>query len=297
MKRILSFLLCLVLLFNKGWSQNITAAEYFLDKDPGAGKGTSFPVTTPGDIVNLTATIPVAALPSGFHFLGVRTRTADGIWGMYDTRGFYITRASSDVSNVSAAEYFLDNDPGIGKGTALNVGASGGVVNFTATIPQNLSPGFHFLGIRSKGADGVWGFFETRGFYITQASSDVSNISAAEYFLDNDPGIGKGTALTVGASGGVVNFTATIPQDLSPGFHFLAIRTRGVEMEYGAFLRRVVFIFHRLLQMFLISVLLNISSIPIPVLARAPHSMWEQPEGLLVSQQRFLRIYHPASIM
>jgi hypothetical protein len=219
----------------KGWSQNITAAEYFIDIDPGAGKGKSIAVTTPGDIVNLTATIPVAALPSGFHFLGVRTRTADGVWGMYDTRGFYITRASSDVSNVSAAEYFLDNDPGIGKATAMNVGNSGGVVNFTATIPQNLSPGFHFLAIRTRGADGVWGFFETRGFYITQTSSDVSNISAAEYFLDNDPGIGKATAMNVGNSGGVVNFTATIPQNLSPGFHYVAIRTKGADGVWGFF--------------------------------------------------------------
>jgi len=235
MKRLFTLLLCLVLLFVKGWSQTITAAEYFIDTDPGVGKANTIAVANPGDAVNLTASIPINTLPSGFHFLAVRAKGSDGVWGLYESRGFYVTRTTSDASAISSAEYFLDKDPGIGKGTALNVGTSGGVVNFTANIPQSLSPGFHFLAIRTKGADGVWGLFETRGFYITNSSSDVSNISSAEYFLDNDPGIGKATALNSGVSGGVVNFTTTIPQNLSPGFHFVAIRAKGADGVWGLF--------------------------------------------------------------
>lgn len=233
MKRIFSFLLCIILLSIKGWSQNITAAEYFIDNDPGVGKGSFISVPAPGNSVSLTATIPLNSLSSGFHFVAVRTKGSDGIWGLFESRGFYVTKATTDVTNITSAEYFLDNDPGLGKGTAMNIGSSGVVVNYTAIIPQNLSPGFHFLAIRTKGSDGVWGLFESRGFYVTPATSVASNITSAEYFFDKDPGVGKGTALNVGTSASVVDFTAMIPHSLTPGFHFLAIRTKGADGVWG----------------------------------------------------------------
>src|SRR5205085_279714 len=107
-------------------------------------------------------------------------------WGLFETRGFYISGSTADAANITAAEYFLDADPGAGNGIAASVGASGPVVNFTAVIPQSLPPGFHFLAIRTKGTDGKWGLYESRGFYISSSTADAANVTAAEYFIDTD---------------------------------------------------------------------------------------------------------------
>ncbi len=242
MKKRLLFLWSLILFITTLQAQNINRAEYFFDADPGAGNGIAITIAIPADIVNFTATISTASLPAGFHILGLRVKDANGQWGLFEKRGFYISTTTVDAANIVAAEYFLDADPGIGNATALSVGTTGAVVNFTAVIPTSLPAGFHFLSIRTKGADGIWGHFEKRGFYISGATADAANIVAAEYFFDTDPGVGNGTATSVGTTGAAVNFTAVIPTSLSPGFHFLAIRTKGADGIWGLYDKRGFFI-------------------------------------------------------
>ena len=223
-------------------SQSITAAEYFIDSDPGRGNGTSINIGSPADIVNFTASIPTASLSSGFHFVAIRIKDADGVWSHFDKRGFYLSTSTADVGNITGAEYFFDTDPGPGNGTALSVGAPGATVNFTVPITAALSAGFHFLAIRLKDADGKWSLFEKRGFYLSTATTDVANIVAAEYFFDADPGVGNGTPASVGATGAVVNFSVAIPTALSEGFHFLAIRTKDADGKWSLFEKRGFYI-------------------------------------------------------
>ena len=203
----------------------ITKAEYFFDTDPGAGNGTAISFTPTSGDVSFTTNIPTASLSQGFHFVGIRAKENGGPWSIFENRGFYITSSTADAGNIAAAEYFFDADPGSGNGTAIAI-TPGATTNFTVPLPTaSLSPGFHFLAIRMKGLDGKWGVFEARGFYITNSTSDVPNITNAEYFFDADPGNGDGTALSV-VPGATVNFTVSLPSTgLQPGFHFLAIRT------------------------------------------------------------------------
>jgi gliding motility-associated-like protein len=213
---------------------NITAAEYFFDTDPGIGSGTSIPVT-PGVTSNFTVSVPTSSLASGFHFLAIRTKGVDGKWGLFEGRGFYITASTSDVPNLVAAEYFFDTDPGVGNGATIPI-ASGPTSNFIASIPTgSLAPGFHFVAIRTKTANGKWGIFESRGFYITGSTTDVPNITNAEYFFDTDPGQGNGTSISI-TPGAISNFTVSIPATgLAQGFHFLAIRTQRANGTWGIF--------------------------------------------------------------
>jgi gliding motility-associated-like protein len=213
---------------------NITAAEYFFDTDPGIGNGTPVPVT-PGAVTTFTVSLPTSSLAAGFHFLAIRTRGADGRWSLFESRGFYITASTTDVPNLIAAEYFFDTDPGVGNGTAIPI-TPGATSNFIASIPTgSLTPGFHFAAIRTKDANGNWGIFESRGFYITGSTTDVPNIINAEYFFDSDPGLGNGTPLSI-TPGAITNFTVSLPSTgLSPGFHFLAIRTQRADGSWGLF--------------------------------------------------------------
>ncbi|HCZ37627.1 MAG TPA: hypothetical protein DHV26_17030, partial [Cytophagales bacterium] len=220
---------------------NITAAEYFFDTDPGVGSGTPIPVT-PGTTTNFTVSIPTSTLTQGFHFLVIRTKGTDGRWGLFEGRGFYISTSTADVPNLVAAEYFFDTDPGVGNGTVIPI-TSGATSNFIASIPtSSITPGFHFVSIRSKDANGKWGIFEMRGFYISSATTDAANIVTAEYFFDADPGPGNGTTLSI-PSGAVSNFTVNLPTtSVTPGFHFLTIRAKGANGKWGLFESRGFYI-------------------------------------------------------
>jgi hypothetical protein len=240
MKRVIATILFLTGCFVVQ-SQNITAAEFFVDTDPGAGNGTPVSVTS-GATVNFVASVPTTSLAAGFHFVAIRTRDANGKWGLYETRGFFISSNTSNAGNITAAEFFVDTDPGAGNGTPVSV-TSGATVNFVASIPTtSLTAGFHFVAIRTRDADGKWGLFETRGFFISNNTTNAANITAAEFFVDTDPGAGNGTPVSV-TSGATVNFIASIPTtSLAAGFHFVAIRTRDANGKWGLFETRGFFI-------------------------------------------------------
>ena len=223
---------------NTANAADITAAEFFMDTDPGNGNGTSIPIT-PGATVNMTAVIPSGSLTPGFHILAIRVRGNDGSWGLYESRGFYISDATVDAANISAAEFYIDTDPGPGNGTAISI-PTGANINLTVPAPiTSAAPGFHILSIRVKGLDGKWGLFEQRGFYVSQSTSDVADITAAEYFFDTDPGVGNGTALAVTNPGAsfTQTFDITLPPDILVGQHFLAIRVRDAEGKWSLYER------------------------------------------------------------
>jgi hypothetical protein len=207
-------------------AQTVTQAEYFIGADPGPGNGTSIPVTGPSGTVTLGATIPVSGLTDGFHNLRIRAKSELG-WGTHESRTFMVATAETNVDNITAAEYFIDNDPGTGNGSALSFTGTGSTVTFTSLIPTTaLSDGFHTLNIRTYRTGG-WGMHESRTFYIAATEANAGDIIAAEYFIDNDPGVGNGTALAFTGTGNTISFSALIPTaTLSDGFHTLKIRVK-----------------------------------------------------------------------
>jgi len=235
-------MLAFLLILSRVASAQIVRAEYFFDTDPGPGNGTSITLGTTGNNITFNPTISIASLSNGFHFLAIRVKESGGPWGEFESRGFYITAATTNSADISAAEYFIDSDPGQGNGTAIPV-TSGANVNFVISVPTaSLSNGFHFLTVRTRGTTGRWGIFEARGFYITTTTTNVPDIVAAEYFFDADPGLGSGTPLPV-TPGANVSFTATLPTGgLGQGFHFLTIRTKDASGKWGIFEARGFYI-------------------------------------------------------
>lgn len=238
---VLTFLF-LLFISSSTFAQNINRAEYFFNIDPGPGNGTPITFTPTGGNVTFTTSIPTGALPQGFHFLGLRVKETNLGWSQFEPRGFYISTSTNDVANLSAAEYFFDTDPGVGSGTPISI-TPGANATFTIAVPTaSLGTGFHFLVIRAKDNSGKWSLFEVRGFYITGSTANSPDITAAEYFVDADPGNGNATPLPV-ASGSNVTLTASIPTaSLTPGFHFIAIRTKGSNGKWGIFEARGFYI-------------------------------------------------------
>src|SRR5688572_26454425 len=236
-------LLGMLFSINTVFSQNIIKAEYFLDADPGPGNGTAVPGFTAGDIVNFPVTVPTSNLISGFHSLNIRVADENGVWSRYETRGFYLsTVTTTNTTNITGAEYFIDSDPGPGKGTPANIGSPGAVVNFAVPVPVALTSGFHFLAIRVQDQEGKWSLFERRGFYLMSSPVDASPIVAAEYFYDIDPGTGSASPLSVSTPGDIITqtFLVPVPTSLSQGLHILAIRVKDHEGHWSFFERDTI---------------------------------------------------------
>jgi hypothetical protein len=211
MRPILLFLSLWLVLASPG--QSIYKAEYFFDNDPGYGHGTSV-ATAPGQLVEMNFNANTSGLAPGIHTLFVRVKS--GKWSQVLTR---LIGISADAG-ISRAEYFFDNDPGVGQGISIPV-TPGKVVdlNFNANT-SGLAPGMHTLYVRVK--TGSWGQTYSR---LIGINADTG-ITRAEYFFNTDPGFGQGTPIAI-IPGKVVdlNFNANAT-GLSYGIHTLYVRVK-----------------------------------------------------------------------
>jgi len=187
-------------------SGNIIGAEYFFDIDPGKGNGVSLQAAdgafdSPEESVDLSG-IDISSLKIGHHTLYVRFMSADGTWGVarpiaHDPE--FVSPFNFRITGekwIAGAEYFIDIDPGEGNGTS--VGAIDGVfddpeeeLGLSGIDISHLGAGHHTLYVRVQNNEGIWGIVRQVTFEIYGAFA----IAGAEYFIDEDPGEGNGTAL------------------------------------------------------------------------------------------------------
>lgn len=213
-------------------SLSIGGAEYFIDTDPGPGNGIPLPAKDGafGDSqeeVEL-ANVDITGLGLGLHTLYVRMKSSNGPWGPARAFRFHVTQGQS----IAAAEYFIDADPGPGKGTPLPArdGAFDGLeerVELADLDTSGLSVGKHTLYIRMQDSDRRWGPTRRLGFTV----SPPTYIAAAEYFINNDPGPGNGIPFP--ASDGAfderteeLELLATLSPSFLEGPHTLYVRAR-----------------------------------------------------------------------
>jgi len=227
--------------------QNITAAEYFIDTDPGIGNASSISISAGIDLSNIAATINTTGLSNGIHRVFIRTRNAEGRWSMafagefvYDANPGY--PAVTVAQNITAAEYFVDTDPGFGNGTAISITPGVDVNNIAAIINTSaLSNGFHLLFIRTRNAEGRWSIVAVRDFVVDSnpayptPPATPQNIVVAEYFINTDPGIGNGISITITPGTDLNNIAATINTSALPvsSTNNLFIRTRNAEGRWS----------------------------------------------------------------
>lgn len=219
----------------------ISKAEYFIDKDPGAGKGKSIKVNPSDTSISFSDSMAVSALQPGFHILSIRTKNSYGRWSSCKSKMFFIagdTTNNAVLPAIKRAEYFIDEDPGAGKGKAMAINASGtGAIFKDSASVSTLKTGFHNLSIRVKNAEGPWSLVRKSSFYV---SADTSNdappsfITRGEYFIDKDPGTGKGKALSVNKADTAQSFVdSALTTTYLPGNHTLSIRTKNAAGRWG----------------------------------------------------------------
>ena len=233
-------LCCFLLSFAIKGQSNISDIEYFFDSDPGVGNATNVNVTNTATL-NETVNVPISSLSSGIHILHMRSKNEANKWSLYGRQSFYIANFSSALNNtIIKAEYFIDTDPGVGNATNLNI-TSGSNLESSFAIPLNSVPnGIHILHIRVKNNLNIWGLYAIQAFYKSPQILG-NDVVAAEYFIDDDPGVGNAETLSI-SEGEVLNEFLSIPlTTISAGIHILHIRVKNSSNQWGLYARQVFY--------------------------------------------------------
>ncbi len=227
----------------------IIKAEYFFDADPGMGNGTAIPLAPVFNASNLNFTLPLNGLRNGGHKLYIRTMDENGRWAHIANGAFdnFITIpypvAPPTAVNISEIEYFIDTDPGPGNGHKLPVASTldTGPLDFVINI-SGLAAQVHRLYVRSKNVEGKWSlinysiFDNNGGPPYPTAPTPAPPIGQLEYFVDTDPGIGNGTAVSLTPTGDLSDFNFTIPTTgLAQGPHTIYFRSRQNPWSFTAY--------------------------------------------------------------
>ncbi|MFK5878805.1 MAG: T9SS type A sorting domain-containing protein [Flavobacteriaceae bacterium] len=232
MKKHIILLLCCCFTI-LGFSQSITQIEYFYNTDPGFGNATQITANANSGTLTQTLSLAVPNTLSGFNTLYVRTKDDANVWSLYNSNIFYIAEDNSGnaATNLTAAEYFINTDPGFGNADAIAINANTGSLNQTLSLPINDTnlEGFNTLYIRTQDDNGIWSLYDSKIFYISADLSGAvaTNIVAAEYFINTDPGFGNADAIAVNANTGSITQTLSLPiNNTLNGFNTLYIRTQ-----------------------------------------------------------------------
>lgn len=208
-------------------------AEYFFDIDPGYGNATAISqVTSDSEKYELS----VAGLQTGAHVLYVRSADADGHWS--GTVAFPLYVKPQEV--FLALEYYYDEqDPGIGKATALPK-PRGTIDSLLCRLPtKGLSVGNHTLNVRGLKPDGHWSGVASRPFLVLEHYYT----GCIEYFIDKDPGYGK--ALRVQNVKEGENRLAIDLTGLSTGAHLFAVRSLDEQGKWSSTIIRPLYVYRK----------------------------------------------------
>jgi hypothetical protein len=220
-------------------AQTINRVEYFVDTDPGFGNGTAITFTA-ASTINETFAVPLATVGDGFHFVSVRAKDDVNKWSTVVVRPFYKERifgASAPFGVVTAMEYFIDNDPGFGNGTAVTFTANTTTNDFTFVAPlTTTTDGLHWLSVRAKDNANKWSTVVVRPFLkeVVPVSVALANITNIEYFIDTDPGFGNGTAVSFTPNTTLSNLAITANlTGVSNGSHRIFIRAKDANNRWS----------------------------------------------------------------
>ncbi len=216
----------------------IASAEYFINTDPGLGN--ALPITVN---VNTGELAQVLSLPigniQGFNTLYIRTKDDLGFWSLYDRRIFYVAESTTqnNATKIASAEYFINTDPGFGNASPITVNPNTGDLSQVLSLPVGSLQGFNTLYIRTKDDLGKWSLYDRRLFYVSSESNTIiSNIVAAEYFYDSNPGFGNGTAATITPTAKPNEFKIELATtDINCGLHDFYIRLKNADGKWSLY--------------------------------------------------------------
>jgi hypothetical protein len=134
-----------------------------------------------------------------------------------------------NAQKITNVEYFVDQDPGFGSATPVNISAAAEItVNFQVDL-NNISPGFHQLYVRGKDDSGRWGLPFSKPFYVDRIIPDDTKIVKIGYAIDQGPL----QLIDISPDANMDEKFAVDVTGLSTGFHQLHIRSQDDNGRWG----------------------------------------------------------------
>lgn len=220
-------------LFN---NNDITAAEYYFDTDPGIGNANGISITT-GEILNDNLSLLTNTLAPGNYRAFLRIKNANNVWSLYDRVSFsVIPLAGINTANINSIEYFYDADPGIGLGNQVTITETE-TVNQNLAIPTaSLPAGSHRLFVRVGNTDGTYSLYSSQVISIrTSAFFNYASIINAEYFIDVDPGLGNANPISTSGDTIDENIIVATSGSLAQGDHYLYVRVQNTDGNWSIY--------------------------------------------------------------
>ena len=208
-------------------TNEIEKVEYYIDEDPGIGNGVDLSFTK-GATINETFTItPSNELSVGLHTLYLRIKQKEGHWSHPKP---YLFLKAKETDLITGAEFFIDADPGVGKGSSLTV-SNGAKISQTIEIPtsDDIATGLHTLYVRVKEGADEWSMASAYLFYVSNEPIDGdSPIVNAEYFIDDFVKVGEATKIALSETSSRLNTSFEVKNtgELSQGEHHLFVRVQ-----------------------------------------------------------------------
>ncbi len=217
-------------------AQNITHAEYFIDADPGFGNGIQIPVTAGSDIT-LDFSVDLTTVDDGFHVLYFRAQDDSARWSISYSRPFYKLSPVAIAPDITAMEYFIDSDPGLGNGTTIAISPGQDVTADFAADLSDIEDGFHVLYMRGRDMNGAWSICHSKPFF-KDTEKMLANVTEVEYYFSNVDTITPVYSYSAFAPAPDVDITfdadiTTLARNTNYYFHILGRESSGLaSIEY-----------------------------------------------------------------
>jgi len=214
-------------------AQTLEFGEYFFDRDPGFGLGSRLEIDPSLETFEFHPDI--SELELGVHRLFVRVRDNEGAWSLTQIHPLLLVRLDTNVPpQIVRGEYFIDQDPGFGSGTVLEVDAEALHESAIVIDLADVSVGYHRLFVRYQDSAGSWGLVQHHAFLLhDRAGGEASRVMSGEYFFDIDPGVGNGLPISIEPLPVVETSFAAELGELAIGAHRLFARVQDSNRQWS----------------------------------------------------------------
>lgn len=157
---------------------NLEWLEHFIDTDPGVGQAVITGIRTPSNEIIIDLSPELEGLDQGIHYIHFRAKDYAGRWGSVMNSAFFVVGLPpSEETTIQQVEFFVNDDPGYGLATQVNLPSVGSdlLVDFSVPI-GGLGDGNHILHIRAKDDMNRWGPVYAEVFNLTGTGTDEQQI-------------------------------------------------------------------------------------------------------------------------
>jgi hypothetical protein len=206
-----------------GVARLVTAVEYWFDSN-----APTFLDVTDDDSITFNQMLSTASLSLGLHKFFLRCRDDLGWWGAPHVALLPVSDSISAVTRlITEVEYWVDGNPP----TLVDVEDLAQLSISELVGTSSLTVGLHNVYMRCRDDLGRWGAVERRSLIVTSpfGTSQPRELTAAEFFVNVDPGEGNGVSIPLPQDGTWdegEETVQTVVTGLPLGLHQVGIRVQ-----------------------------------------------------------------------